>query len=90
MSQWRVLEKNAWFDKQVTLKWINEVLWPYHKKKHGNKRALFILNNCTAHKDLEEVGSVPSQLIIIIFATTLHKFLTTCRYGDDISVENEI
>ena len=75
MSQWRVLEKNAWFDKQVTLKWINEVLWPYHKKKHGNKRALLILDNCTAHKDLEEVGSIPSQLTINFLPPNCTSFL---------------
>ena len=65
----------------MTLKWINEVLWPYHKKKHGNKHALFILNNCTAHKDLEEVGSIPSQLTIIFLPPNCTSFLQPADMG---------
>ena len=29
-------QANAWFDKDVTVHWINRVLWPWHLEHHGN------------------------------------------------------
>jgi hypothetical protein len=39
-------QQNAWFDKKVTLHWINEILWPWWTKKYGaKKRCVLILDN---------------------------------------------
>ncbi|MGH7954791.1 MAG: hypothetical protein ACREOZ_02400 [Gloeomargaritales cyanobacterium] len=46
-------QANAWFDRKITVEWINRVLWPHHLAHHGDVCALLVLDNCSAHKDLE-------------------------------------
>jgi hypothetical protein len=41
---------NAWFDKDITIWWINNVFIPFHREKWGNSNCILILDNCTAHK----------------------------------------
>jgi hypothetical protein len=43
-------QKNAWFDKRVTLWWLNNVFIPSHWQKWGDTHCILILDNCTAHK----------------------------------------
>jgi hypothetical protein len=38
-------QTNAWFDKDVTVHWINKVLWPWHLQQHGNVCCLLLLDN---------------------------------------------
>ncbi|MGH7974277.1 MAG: hypothetical protein ACREBR_02030, partial [bacterium] len=44
---------NAWFDRAVTVEWINRLFWPHHLKHHGNTCAILLLDNCSAHKGLD-------------------------------------
>ena len=41
-------QKNAWFDRSITVWWLNTVFWPYHLKKHGKVKAVLLLDNCSA------------------------------------------
>ena len=56
-------EKNAWFTQTITVWWILNVFWPYHLKYHGDVNALLLLENCSAHKDLDQ-PSVCKQFLI--------------------------
>ena len=56
-------QKNAWFDRQITIWWIKMVLWPYHLKIHGDKPCLLLLDNCSAHKVDE--GRLPPNIHIL-------------------------
>ena len=43
-------QKNARFDKDITIWWINNVFWPEHVQRNGD--------NCTAHKiDISKISS---------------------------------
>ena len=42
-------QRNAWFDKEVTTWWINNVFWPEHVRIHGYVNCILILDNCSAH-----------------------------------------
>ena len=57
-------QSNAWFDKGVTLWWLNSVFWPWHVEKHGEVCCLLLLDNCSAHRVLKEQYS---RFIIILF-----------------------
>jgi len=51
-------QKNAWFDKDITIWWINNVFWPEHLKENGHVNAILILDNCSAHKiDISKISS---------------------------------
>lgn len=41
------------------------MFWPYHKKKHGDKYALLLLDNCSAHKFDEK--KISNKIIIHFF-----------------------
>jgi DDE superfamily endonuclease/Tc5 transposase DNA-binding domain len=41
---------SAWFDKHVTLWWIETVFIPHHRLKFGNSDCILILDSCPAHK----------------------------------------
>jgi hypothetical protein len=43
-------QKNAWFDKDITIWWINNVFWLEHLQENGHVNAILILDNCSAHK----------------------------------------
>jgi DDE superfamily endonuclease len=43
-------QKNSWFDKVITVWWINNVFIPSHRQKWGDSDCILILDNCTAHK----------------------------------------
>jgi hypothetical protein len=42
-------QRNAWFDKNITVWWLNTVFWPCHLKKHGNVKAVLLFDNWSAH-----------------------------------------
>mmetsp|Transcript_18304 Transcript_18304/g.42771 ORF Transcript_18304/g.42771 Transcript_18304/m.42771 type:complete len:123 (+) Transcript_18304:260-628(+) len=43
-------QRKAWFDKNVTVWWINEVFSPYVYDKRGRSPLVLLLDNCSAHK----------------------------------------
>ena len=55
-------QKNAWFDKSITLWWINSVFWPGHLRKHGDVNAILVLDNCSAHNI--DMSRIPARLTI--------------------------
>jgi hypothetical protein len=42
-------QKNACFDRSITVWWLNTVFWPYHLKKYGNVKVVLLHDNCSAH-----------------------------------------
>ena len=56
-------QKNAWFDKQITIWWIDNVFWPEHLKRNGDVNAILILDNCSAHKF--DMSMIPVKLTIL-------------------------
>jgi hypothetical protein len=67
-------QANAWFDKEVTIVWINTVLWPWHLKHHGNVYSLLLLDNCPAHANLDS-DRIPDHLVIHFFRPNRTSFL---------------
>jgi hypothetical protein len=57
---------NAWFDREITIWWINHVFWPWHVRKFGNVKAILLLDNCSAHTNLEK-SQLPEKLMIHFF-----------------------
>ena len=60
-------QKKAWFDRGVTVWWINRVFWPQHVKKNGLTKALLLLDNCLVHDVDESKLEVPDGMLIILF-----------------------
>ena len=50
---------NAWFDRDITRWWINNVLFPYHDEQHSRGvPCVILLDNCSAHKLIDEEFAV--------------------------------
>jgi hypothetical protein len=60
-------QKNAWFDRSITVWWLNTVFWPSHLKKHGNVKALLLLDNCSAHFVDRQLVMAPEDKLKIVF-----------------------
>jgi len=73
-------QANAWFDKEVTIVWINTVLWPWHLKHHGNVYCLLLLDNCPAHANLDS-NRLPDHLVIRFFPPNCTSFLQPADMG---------
>jgi hypothetical protein len=43
-------QSKAWFDRKVTVWWINNVFWPHHLREHGDVWAILLLDNCSSHR----------------------------------------
>ena len=43
-------KNNAWFNCSIFKWWIHNVFWPCHKKMQGILKAVFLVENCTAHQ----------------------------------------
>lgn len=68
-------QANAWFDRDITIWWINHVFWPMHTQKFGQLKAILLLDNCAAHTKLDPTH-LPKNLIIHFFpsnVTSLHQ-----------------
>jgi hypothetical protein len=67
-------QPNAWFDRNITVWWINSVFWPFHLRTQGDVKALLLLDNCTAH-DIN-TSDIPDRLLIIFLPpnmTSMHQ-----------------
>jgi len=73
-------QANAWFDKEVTIHWINAVLWPWHLAQHGNVSCLLLLDNCPAHVDLDS-NKLPAKLVLLFFPPNCTSFLQPADMG---------
>ena len=49
-------QANSWFDKPITLWWINCVLWPHHMSVNGYVNAVLLLENCSAMVIYKKIG----------------------------------
>jgi hypothetical protein len=73
-------QANAWFDKDVTVHWINRMLWPWHLEHHSNVYCLLLLDNCPAHSGLDS-NKFPQKLILLIFPPNCTSFLQPADMG---------
>jgi hypothetical protein len=73
-------QPNAWFDRDVTMHWINTVLWPWHVQEHGNVFCLLLLDNCPAHINLDK-NKLPPKLVIEFFPPNCTSFLQPADMG---------
>jgi hypothetical protein len=66
-------QSNAWFTQKITAWWILNVFWPWHVRRHGDVKCLLLLDNCTAHKDMDQVENYikPPNLTIVFFPPNL-------------------
>ena len=63
-------QSNAWFDKDVTIWWLNDVFDKWYHAKFGNQKCILLLDNCPAHNDLQETN-YPPYIIIKFFPPNL-------------------
>jgi len=61
---------NAWFDREVTVWWINHVFWPHAKRVHGEVQVVLLLDNCPAHVGIDP-KKLPSLVKLIFFPPNL-------------------
>ena len=64
----------------VTVWWIKNVFCPNHRKNHGDVYCTLLLDNCAAHKYLDQdtirrARGIPAKLIVIFLPPNV-----TCRY----------
>ncbi len=71
---------NAWFTKEVTIYWINTVLWPWHKQHFGDVCCILLLDNCKAHTDLDK-SRLPQKLVIPFFPPNCTSFMQPADMG---------
>lgn len=68
-------QENAWFDRKVTIWWINHIFKDWYKRKNGERKCILILDNCPAHHGIDEKQIAP--FIILKFLppklTALHQ-----------------
>ncbi|MGH7954412.1 MAG: hypothetical protein ACREOZ_00470, partial [Gloeomargaritales cyanobacterium] len=73
-------QNNAWFDRTVTAEWISRVFWPNHFRKHGDKVAILLLDNFSAHKFLD-ASFLPKKLLIEFFPANCTSFMQPADMG---------
>jgi hypothetical protein len=71
---------NAWFTKEVTIYWINTVLWPWHKHNFGDVFCILLLDNCKAHTDLDK-SRLPQKLVILFSPPNCTSFMQPADMG---------
>jgi hypothetical protein len=59
-------QSNAWFDRKITVWWINHVFWPHHCSTRGAVVCLLLLDNCSAHT-MDRKDTHASEALLIIF-----------------------
>jgi hypothetical protein len=67
-------QRNAWFDKSITIWWIVTAFWPFHLRTQGNVKAVLLMDNCSAH-DID-ASDVPANLLLIFLPpnmTSMHQ-----------------
>ena len=74
-------QQNAWFDRAVTRWWINTTFLPYHRRKHGEEKAILILDNCPAHDALEAGVLLYGTLIVLFLPPNLTSRHQPCDMG---------
>ena len=57
-------QANAWFDKPITLWWINCVFWPHHMSVNGDVNAVLLLDNCSAQTYMNP-DQLPDVLTVV-------------------------
>jgi hypothetical protein len=67
-------QANAWFTQEITIHWINKILWPWHKRNFGDVCCILVLGNCRAHTDLNK-ALYPNKVIILFFPPNCTSFL---------------
>jgi len=73
-------QANAWFTQEITIHWINKILWPWHKRNFGDVRCILLLDNCRAHTDLNK-ALYPDKVIIFFFPPNCTSFLQPADMG---------
>ena len=66
-------QSNAWFTQKITAWWILNFFWPWHLRRRGDVRCILLLDNCSAHKDVDLVENYvkPPNLTILFFPPNL-------------------
>ena len=65
---------NAWFDRNVTMLWINNVFWPWDLKHCGDVTFIILIHNCTSY--IMDLSQLPNNLNILFLppnVTNLHQ-----------------
>jgi hypothetical protein len=57
------------------------VFWPWHVHKFGDVKAILLLDNCSAHTDLDE-SRLPKKLIIHFLPPNV----TSCHQPADMGI----
>jgi hypothetical protein len=60
-------QRNAWFDRSVTVWWLNTVFWPYHLKKDGKVKGVLLLDDCSACFIDGKLVTAPEDKLKIVF-----------------------
>ena len=59
-------QRNAWFDKEVTMWWLLHVFWPHHLRVHGDVPCLLLLDNASVQTNLD-LSLLPANLHMMYF-----------------------
>jgi hypothetical protein len=84
-------QQRAWFDREVTEWWVQDVFVPHVRKVRGDVWVVLILDNCPAHP-CNDVDKFHHHKVFVIF---LPKNMTSrfqpadCRHGDDICSQDQ-
>jgi hypothetical protein len=73
-------QKNAWFDKDITIWWINNVFWPEHLQENGHVNAILILDNYSANKN--DILKISSKITIKFLPPNV----TSCHHPADMGM----
>jgi hypothetical protein len=73
-------QANGWFTKEVTIYCINKVLWPWHKQCFRDVHCILLLDNCSAHTDLDK-SRLLQKLVILFFPPNCTSFMQPADMG---------
>jgi len=76
-------QKSAWFDREITLKWIHFVFIPHHKKVYGELPCILLLDNFTGQKGFSKVDTdnLPNWLHLVYFPANVTNRHQPCDMG---------
>ena len=63
------------------MRWILNCFWPFHQKNYGNRHALLLLDNFSAHTKVMDDPRIPTKLHILFFPPNSTSFLQPADMG---------
>jgi hypothetical protein len=73
-------QTNSWFDRNITIWWLQNVFAPFCFRRWGDKKVILILDNCPCHMNIP-LESIPKNVVPVFLPENLTSRHQPCNLG---------